>query len=139
MSTNSIIAVKQDDDQYETIYCHWDGYPTGVGASLLESYNSLELANQLVAGGDISSIAGQPDNVPKYYAKRGSWGSSNWGSSADVDEPWEDVKPTNRTMEEIQKWAKDGFCEYVYLFEDGEWKYLDRDWRLLILSGDEEG
>lgn len=38
------------------IYCHWDGYPEGVGASLQSSYNSYEEALALILGGDLSSL-----------------------------------------------------------------------------------
>ena len=38
------------------IYCHWDGYPDGVGASLQSSYNSYEEALALILGGDLSSL-----------------------------------------------------------------------------------
>lgn len=38
------------------IYCHWNGYPDGVGASLQSSYNSYEEALALILGGDLSSL-----------------------------------------------------------------------------------
>lgn len=38
------------------IYCHWDGYPDGVGASLQSGYNSYEQALALILGGDLSSL-----------------------------------------------------------------------------------
>lgn len=38
------------------IYCHWDGYPDGVGAALQSGYNSYEQALALILGGDLSSL-----------------------------------------------------------------------------------
>lgn len=38
------------------IYCHWDGYPEGVGKALLNGYNSYEKALALILGGDLSSL-----------------------------------------------------------------------------------
>ena len=56
MSTRSYICVKQNDGSYKGVYCHWDGYLTYNGAMLLDHYNSLEKANEILALGDISSL-----------------------------------------------------------------------------------
>ena len=38
------------------IYCHWDGYPEGVGEALQSGYNSYEEALALILGGDLSFL-----------------------------------------------------------------------------------
>ena len=38
------------------IYCHWDGYPEGVGEDLQNGYNTYENALALILGGDLSSL-----------------------------------------------------------------------------------
>ena len=38
------------------IYCHWDGYPEGVGEALQSGYNTYEQAMALILGGDLSSL-----------------------------------------------------------------------------------
>jgi hypothetical protein len=60
MATRSNISVKVGD-VYHTIYVHWDGYPEGVGKTLLLNYNSQELAEKLVSNGDISSLGDSSD------------------------------------------------------------------------------
>lgn len=55
MSTRSLIGIKQDN-LYKYIYCHFDGYPEGIGKELKTYYNSEELANNLVDCGDLESI-----------------------------------------------------------------------------------
>lgn len=55
MSTRSMIATTFGSG-YRAIYCHSDGYPEGVGATLLAHYNDAERASALVALGDISSL-----------------------------------------------------------------------------------
>lgn len=55
MATRSNINVKVGD-VYHTIYCHWDGYPDGVGLELVQHYNSQELAEKLVSHGSASTI-----------------------------------------------------------------------------------
>ena len=54
MSTRSRIAVMHGE-RVKSIYCHYDGYPEGVGRTLLEHYDSAK-ANNLVALGDISVL-----------------------------------------------------------------------------------
>lgn len=58
MSTRSTVIVKFGDKDYRGIYCHWDGYPDGVGKTLKENFNSLEMAKEIVELGDCSCIAG---------------------------------------------------------------------------------
>ena len=41
-----------------SIYHHWDGYPDGVGQTLLDEFNDYEKALNLVSFGDASSING---------------------------------------------------------------------------------
>lgn len=55
MATRSNINVKVGD-VYHTIYCNYDGYPDGVGKTLVLNYNSQELAEKLVSFGDMSYI-----------------------------------------------------------------------------------
>ena len=47
MSTNSLVAFSHEDGTVTSSYVHWDGYATGVGKTLLENYNSKELAKEL--------------------------------------------------------------------------------------------
>lgn len=55
MGTRSRIGVMHGDN-CKSVYCHWDGYLEHNGRILLEHYDSVK-ANQLVALGDISSLA----------------------------------------------------------------------------------
>lgn len=57
MSTRSDIIVERMDGKWARIYCHFDGYLEGVGATLLKHYNSQERAEAVVAPGDMSSLA----------------------------------------------------------------------------------
>jgi hypothetical protein len=54
MSTRSLIGVMHGD-KCKAVYCHFDGYLSGVGRMLLENYDSAK-ANNLVALGDISML-----------------------------------------------------------------------------------
>ena len=56
MSTRSTISVLRKDGTVLSAYCHWDGYISHNGKLLFENYNTQEAAEQLVSGGDMSSL-----------------------------------------------------------------------------------
>ena len=39
MSTHATIWIKNSNDTFTGIYCHFDGYLSGVGDTLLKHYN----------------------------------------------------------------------------------------------------
>jgi hypothetical protein len=42
MSTRSMIGIQQEDGKIEAIYCHYDGYPEGVGQTLADHYQTTD-------------------------------------------------------------------------------------------------
>lgn len=61
MGTRSIIG-QATDSGFEGRYCHWDGYPTGRGPALMQTYRELD--------GDLDAViayAIRPD-VPGYWS-----------------------------------------------------------------------
>lgn len=91
---------------YISIYCHWDGYPSGVGAVLKKYFGDYETALNLIAGGSCSSI--DSDGVRHYANRRG--------------EEWKWLKPSS--AKKPMTLAKN---EYAYLFdsETDEWLVCD--------------
>lgn len=64
MGTRSTIALEFADGTVEQIYCHWDGYLSGVGAQLQSDYTDPFALRDLIDAGDTSTI-GSP------YSERG--------------------------------------------------------------------
>jgi hypothetical protein len=56
MATRSRIGIELEDGAIRSIYCHWDGYPSGVGATLTVHYTQREKVLELISLGDISSL-----------------------------------------------------------------------------------
>lgn len=56
MSTRSAIGILHDDGSVESIYCHHDGYLSGVGATLNEHYSSKKSILNLMSHGDVRSL-----------------------------------------------------------------------------------
>ena len=119
MSTRSYIAKKQPDDTFNAVYCHFDGYPEGVGQTLVESFTDeskvdklLELGSLSYLGSDIKSPNDlknpNPDkNVTMaYHRDRG-----------------EDLKINEfPDLESMLEFFSDSWGDYLYLYdEDNKW------------------
>lgn len=87
--------------KYLGIYCHFDGYPNGVGAALVENFNDFNRALNLIIGGDCSCIL---SNKTRRYATR-------------KGENWKYIQP--KQLDKIQKVSDDS--EYLYIFMRGRW------------------
>ena len=93
------------ENEYVGIYCHWDGYPEGVGKVLKDKFNTYEKALNLIAGGWCSSV--DYEGV-RHYANRNN-------------EDWEYIKPAQMKKPGVVA----GWTEYAYVFDNGEWHYCE--------------
>ena len=103
MATRSTIALSVPDG-VRAIYCHWDGYPEGVGQTLKDHYNKLLLISELLDRGDVSSL-GDTLVESVFYEDRG-----------------EDT-PAHKFASESEwlDWATNCGCEYAYLYRGDAW------------------
>ena len=88
---------------YAGIYCHFDGYPEGVGAALKKNFSDYDKLLNLIVGGDCSYI--EIDAVKRYGNRAG--------------EKWDYLQPAQGDTAESVIDAIDN--EYAYVFEDGKW------------------
>lgn len=110
MATRSNINVKVGD-VYHTIYCHFDGYPDGVGKDLVLHYNSQELAERLVSFGDISSLDASCEKPEGHSYDNSIKGYTvYYGRDRGEEDTEFQVRDTPRFEEE--------FC---YVWKDGAW------------------
>lgn len=56
MSTRSRIAVRNGDGTFTSSYCHYDGYPEGVGSVLAGHYTDPAKVAAVLALGDLSTF-----------------------------------------------------------------------------------
>lgn len=71
MGTRSTINMQLDDGVFEGVFCHWDGYLTGVGKQLKTYYNTKEKIMELISMGSISSLRDDIPNSEFYCRDRG--------------------------------------------------------------------
>lgn len=122
MATRSAIGIRLNNGKIKAVYCHYDGYPEGVGKTLLEHYDGKTNATKLISLGDISVLdksmtkpAGHTFNKPVngysvfYGRDRGE----------------------KNTKAKIYDSVKDVFnklgSEYVYVLENNQWMYASED------------
>lgn len=113
MSTNSTITLRRKDRSETSIYCHWDGYIEGVGATLQLAYNTVEKIEKLLALGDLSSLA--------YYTEPKT-------SEHNFEKPEQDICVAYHRDRGEEFRQSGGENEYNYTFDEatGVW-YVEYD------------
>jgi len=117
MSTRSAIITKTENG-YRGIYCHFDGYLSGVGKTLKEHYKDVSKVKDLIDLGFISclgeEIVPRGNNHSYEHPEKGV----TIAYARDMGE--EKIEAfCGKTAEEVSK--KIGHNGYVYVFENGEW------------------
>ena len=71
MSTRSRIAIENQDGSVTSIYCHFDGYISGVGKTLEKHYTDRSVVEGLIELGDISTLGESTGDTVAYCRDRG--------------------------------------------------------------------
>ena len=119
MGTRSRVGVMHGDT-CKSIYIHWDGYLSGVGATLLEHYDSAK-ANHLVALGDVSSLRQNieiPDGVEHSFESPAEGITTFYGRDRKENGCEFSV---DHTFEDFMTRVNDSGAEYYYIIRDGVW------------------
>jgi hypothetical protein len=56
MATRSRIGLMLENGTIKHSYCHWDGYPTGVGKTLVEHYSNIEKVKEAASAAGFHSF-----------------------------------------------------------------------------------
>ena len=145
MGTRSRIGIELPDHSVVSVYCHYDGYVEGNGRELVEHFNTKEKVQELINGGDMSSlytthmwesaplkqIIMKKDDDGKEYreVKYMTDDKNQWIYSPVKESPaplyyserGEDAPPKMTTFDEFLS----GDCgeEYAYMYDlNGTWK-----------------
>ena len=136
MATRSTISIKTPEGKYNQIYCHFDGYLSHVGKTLIDHYNTPERVNQLIALGNISSL-GKHLGPPKRAKDEPHDSEYGYIPQSDVTVAYaRDIKvyghlSTSRSDKESDPMynTHDSLAalesaseEYNYVFEDNQWQ-----------------
>lgn len=114
MSTSCSIAVQHANGRVSAVYCHFDAYLEYMGETLNSHYNSLLLAEELVALGNLSSVNEFVSECVAYHRDR--------------NEPWVDVKPKEyANLEEYKDKVHLDIDNNVphYIFTNNNWHVVE--------------
>lgn len=123
------------DGSVTGVYCHSDGYLSGVGADLLKTFNTLEKVTELVALGDLSCLYENLNPLPTAIGRRQAEGLVIAAESHSFDSPQRNVTVAyhrdrgedfnQRIWPSVESWEQRGqHEEYNYLFKGGKWFVL---------------
>ena len=117
MATRSVIAkieakgIGGADDTILAIYCHNDGYLSNNGKILDQHYANKDDVNELLAGGDISSLKDTIEDTIFYMRDRG--------------EKYKQATFLHDETELIKFAFEECDAEVVYMFAYGSWYVYD--------------
>lgn len=118
MATRSNIGILQDDGTIKAIYCHWDGYPEGVGTTLASYYTTREKVEALLNLGDFSSLG---ETLEK---------------TAETADPTDEERKA-RVFNSVNEWrdyAREQWAEYLYLYQRQEYGLKGYEWNYLEIT-----
>lgn len=125
MATRSFIATyNADTHEYIAIYCHWDGYPEGVGALLKNHYTDSVKIDQLMALGDLS-VLGAEIGTQKDFDSR-ELNNECLAYGRDRGETGGEAR-TFRALYEVTDYFRGCGCEYGYIWRGDRWECLRLD------------
>jgi hypothetical protein len=130
MATHSIIAKQNEDGSYESIYCHFDGNPDGVGKMLKEHYTDPKKVDELMKLGDLSILGAEIGVQHPFY-------SDQCEDCKDYDEYLSkygtmcvaygrdrgDKYTTSIKSETLEDLLSKAGGSYLYCYREGKWVY----------------
>lgn len=125
MSTRSRIAMVYEDGTVKSIYCHFDGYPSGVGKTLNKYYTDPEKVKALMELGDISALGITTEHKPEDWK---NWYTENERCVIYRDDGEENTDALEfASLKDYIAWLKGGNLdqEFFYLFDSGKWWLQD--------------
>lgn len=139
MATRSNIGILNEDGTVTAIYCHWDGYPEGVGLTLVNHYQDEDRVRELLSLGSISYLTPiiappNPNGEITNERVRGILEKFNPTPEHTFDDPipgitvayhrdrGEPFEVGTFTSEDVYtKYNNSGWVDYNYLFKNNQW------------------
>ena len=116
MSTRSAIGFVEYDGTIESIYCHWDGYPEGVGAILANHYTDIEKVGDLLDLGSLSILGTEIGTKHDFDKHRPEDGCLAYGRDRGEENVQSIVTNSLEEFFNAYEWS-----EYFYWFDGNKW------------------
>lgn len=120
MGTRANIVRKNEDESFDVIYTHWDGYPSHHAPILLDHYSDDAKVAELLALGDLSVLG---EEIGKKHAFDSNVPES-WCTAYGRDRGETDVSSRHLAgPAELKEYLDDSWTEWVYV-----WDVTTRSW-----------
>jgi hypothetical protein len=120
MATRSRIGIENENGSITSIYCHWDGYPSGVGEMLEEHYSNSRKLKMLINLGDISILGEQVATMDEH-----TFENPKQGITVAYHRDKGEVKNEARTDVSIEQFKNRLSEAYGYVYsKGGNWLIL---------------
>jgi hypothetical protein len=121
MATRSRIGIELTDKNGErivkSIYCHWDGYPEGVGKTLMEHYQDRDKVEKLIKLGAISFLEASIEKPAGH-----TFDTPVKGYTVAYHRDRKEEKVPARVDAGVADFFRKDFEQYGYILtEEGEW------------------
>jgi hypothetical protein len=104
MATRSRIGIENENGTISSIYCHFDGYPDGVGKTLKEHYTDRNKIQSLIDLGNISILGENEIETVAYHRDRG------------------EEKNEARVDNSLEAFSRSDYEKYGYVYtKEGKW------------------
>ena len=122
MATRSTIGMLQEDGQtIRSVYCHFDGYPKGVGVTLENCYNDTATIENLLDLGDLSVLDVEIGEKQEFDSRREGqclfYGRDRGEDGIDA--------LVHANVKEWLGFRKGNCCEYGYLWNGTSWSTFE--------------
>jgi hypothetical protein len=125
MSTRSSIGRKNTDGTVTAIYCHFDGYLSGVGKKLARYWQDAAKVDALIELGDLSAL-GEEIGERQDFDDRSSQ-HAEWCLAYGRDRSESGTQAREHADLDAYVAAREGYwADYQYLFDDGTWFVRNR-------------
>lgn len=122
MATRSRIGLMLEDGTIKHSYCHFDGYPTGVGHTLVEHYSDIDQIKELLSFGDMSFLTPKVNPEGEHSFNKPEDGVTVFYSR---DRGESDVDAVTTSKDEYHSVKYSSCIDYLYLFSGGHWWVYD--------------
>jgi hypothetical protein len=117
MATRSRIGIENENGTISSIYCHFDGYPDGVGATLKEHYSNSQKLRMLINLGDISILGEQVATMDEH-----SYENPKENITVAYHRDRGESKIEAREDRSLEAFSKSDYEEYGYVYtKDEKW------------------
>ena len=125
MATRSFICKSLPNNTIVGVYCHYDGYPSGVGATLANHYTTDERVTALLSLGSISQL--HPRLVPNLGDTHTFNNPAKNVTIAYHRDRGEDMHTTTFSSLDVmvENVAHQLGVQFVYIWDSNEWVTMD--------------